>query len=185
MLKNFIPGLIAIAASVTLVGSAMAVQVVKTHSLTVEADVIATCTLTATTLHFEVLPGNIPMTGTSTVTANTSLDYNCNDSQVDYDISIAGGANQATTGAPGTVRRVRLGTTTNFMEYTLFQPTTTTNSTITTTEWGDNNVTIAGAVLPAPGTSSAQSVAIYGELTVSVGQAGGQYTDSVVISVLH
>lgn len=154
-----------VTASACPTGGATAVSSGSTWNATIAPN----ANVSATTLNFgstSVLPSN--STATITVQATNTTPYS---------IGLNNGAN-----ASGSQRRVRLGATSNFLNYNLYTDVNNTNPWTTTTQAG-NCSGGAGSCVLGTGTGLAQNTTVYGRVPSQTIPAAGAFTDTVVVTV--
>jgi spore coat protein U-like protein len=115
-----------------------------------------------------VLSSNIDSTATITVQATNTTPYS---------IGLGNGAN-----ASGSQRRVRLGATSNFINYNLYTNAGRSQAWTTTTQTASCTGG-AGTCVLGTGTGSAQNVTVYGRVPPQAIPAAGAFTDTVVVTV--
>lgn len=155
---------------VLLVGAALAVssgayaQSPATATLNVRANVAKNCTVAASPLAF---PDYDTLSETP-ATANTALSVTCTRG-VEAEIGLSNGTN-----ADGTTRRMRLGTSSDYLTYELFQDSSLT------ARWGTGGEAYAWT---SPN-RSAHSLTVYGRIPAGQDAAAGSgYADSIQVTV--
>lgn len=134
-----------------------------TTSFNVGATITATCAASATPVDFgAVVSGN----GASTT---GSVDVTCT-SGTPYTIALDSGQNY-----DGTDRRIRFGTSSDYLIYTLID-------NLSTLPWGDD--TYNGASVSGTGTGGAQSYTVDATL-IGAGVPAGYYSDTVTVTVTY
>lgn len=110
-----------------------------------------------------------------TLDAAGALNVNCT-AGTTYNIGLNGGVNNTGTPATPTAgsRRMRLGATTNYVGYELYQ------NTGRTTFWGN----ATGSWLGGTGTGASVSVPVYGRV-VSANAPAGAYIDTVTATITY
>lgn len=136
-----------------------------TGSLDVKVSINETCSVTSpssTTLDF----GSQTLLNVA-VDAQTNISVQCS-TGTDYDVSLDGGLN--------TSRQMRLGSTSNYVDYELY------TDAARTTAWP---TTAGSAPYSNTGTGSAQNITVYGQIPVQTTPVGGSYVDTVAITVTY
>lgn len=137
-------------------------------SFTARATVVAACTITtATNLAFpsptNLLTTNIDQTSTIGLTCTNGAPWQ---------VGLGNGSN-----ASGTQRRMRLGTTANYVNYELYRDATRSQ------RWGG---TLNSDTATGTGTGSAQNVTVYGRVPPqSPMPPAGAYKDTIVVTVTY
>ncbi len=153
-------------------------QVVNAN-MAVSATIAGSCSLIANPLAFSVYDplaaGDLDMQSTVVLTCSTGAGAS---------LAMGIGANSTGTGATAQ-RRMRVGATTNYLNYSIFQPLTTAASAPCgfTTPWG--NGTTGGASL-AVGTAASPTARTYnvcGRILTGQSSSIGSYVDTVVVTV--
>jgi len=134
------------------------------------ATVLADANVSVTSMNFgsTSLSSNIDSTATITVQATNTTPYS---------ISLDNGVN-----ASGSQRRVRLGATSNYLNYNLYTDSART-SLWSTTSSTTSCTGGAGTCITGTGTGSNQTVTIYGRVPTQSAPATGVFVDNVVITV--
>ena len=157
MLRHF--SLAALAACV--VTRAEAAQ--STFTLNPSITITATCVVTAGSLSFGSMP-NVA----STVNASGAFSLTCTPS-VHYNIGLDAGQN----GASVTTRRMRVGATALYLDYSLFL------DSARSTNWA----LASPNVVSGNGSGLSQTYTVYGALPAQATAGNGAYTDTVQIIV--
>ncbi len=105
----------------------------------------------------------------SNVDRTTTIGLTCTN-QTAWNIGLNNGAN-----ANGSVRRMRLGSTANYVSYELYRDSTRAQ------RWG---TTIGTDTLTGTGNGSAQTVTVYGRVPPQ-SPAAGSYTDTVTVTITY
>ena len=150
----------------------------QTANMAVSATIAGACTVVANPLAFSVYD---PASGTAASVQSTAV-ITCT---TGAGASLAMGMGGNSTGSGATAqRRMRVGTTGNYLAYNIFQPVTALEGAAcgTTTAWG--NGTTGGATLPIGVASSpaARTYAICGQIPALQPSAIGSYVDTVVVT---
>lgn len=134
-------------------------------SFTVQANILTSCTLSATTLDFGAVTNlNQAVDGVSTITSTCQ-------NTIPYSIALSGGNAAATD--PGQ-RKMTKGT--DQVTYGLYQDASRA------TPWGD----VAGSnVRSLVGTGSSQPTTVYGRIPAQANRPPGTYTDTVVVTLTY
>lgn len=136
------------------------------------ATVNANCNVSTTTLNFGTSPTSIG----SNIDSTATITAQCTNS-TPYSIGLSNGTN-----ASGSQNRMRLGATSNFLNYELYTDTArshlwaTTSSTTSCT--GGTSTCALGT-----GTGSNQNVTVYGRVPAQTAPSAGTYTDTVVVTI--
>ena len=157
-------GLCLFATSANAVGSA-------TSSFTVSASVVASCTISSTTLAF----GNydpIVTNATTPLDVNGSVTITCTKGAA---TTIGLDAGQNGLNAAGTTRAMATAGPADYLSYELYQDTTRA------TLWGNSGANLFTP--PAAPSKSARTFPIYGRIPAAQGSTTGSYTDTVVATV--
>lgn len=148
-----------------------------TSNITVTASITQTCAITANPIAFGAYD---PVTANATVaaTSTSTLDVRCTKGSSGVTVQLSTGAN-----ASGNQKRMTNGT--DFLSYSIFQPTTgvSGNTACSTTEWGAP--TAALTVTPATAWSAtvANSFTMCGSVPAAQNVGAGSYTDTVVATI--
>jgi spore coat protein U-like protein len=151
----------------------------QTANMAVSATIAGSCSLVANPMAFSVYDplsaSPLDVSATVAVTCTTGAGAT---------LSLGAGANSTGSGATAQ-RRMRVGATANYLNYSIFQPAGTApgDACAYTTAWG--NGTTAGAALAigaAPG-PSARSYNVCGRIPAGQPSAIGSYVDTVVVTV--
>jgi spore coat protein U-like protein len=149
---------------------AAAFATTATSNMSVQATVIANCTITASALDF----GNydpVSANASSALNGSTTVAVNCTNGAA-ATITMGQGSNAAggsTDDAP--LRRLKTGT--NYLSYYLYQ------NAGRTTVWGNT----AGTGAAHTGTGSSENVNVYAKVTEGQNVPAGTYTDTVVATI--
>jgi spore coat protein U-like protein len=172
--KNLVKaGLVAAAVS----GAFASVQAATdTTTFLVRIVITESCTISTTAPTNVDFASQARATAAVALAATGTLNVNCS-AGTPYNIGLNGGTNTSgTIGAPvAGQRRMRLGATTNYVPYELYQ------NTGATTFWGN---TIGTSTLAGTGTGSNQALSVYGRVT-SVNFPAGTYEDTVTATVTY
>lgn len=141
-----------------------------TTTMNVTANLVASCSVSATDLAF----GNINVL-TTNYDAQTNVVVTCTPSTA-YTIGMGPGANyNATSGMR------QMGSGANRIGYKLYQ-----DSARTTTLWGDGVTAALGTTLAGTGSGSAQTFPVYGRVPVQAATpAPGAYSDTLTVTVTY
>lgn len=136
-------------------------------SFAARATVLAVCTTTASNMNFasptDLLATSIDQTSTISLTCTNGANWQ---------IGLDNGSNVS-----GTQRRMRLGTTGNYVNYELYRDTGRTQ------RWG---ATLSTDTRTGSGTGTAQSVTVYGRVPPqSPMPAAGSYKDTILVTVTY
>lgn len=151
----------------------------QTANMAVSATIAGSCSLVANPLAFSVYD---PLAG-APLDVSTTVAVTCT-TGAGATLSMGPGLNVTGSGATAQ-RRMRVGATANYLNYSIFQPSGTGpgDACAYTTGWG--NGTTAGAVLAigaAPG-PTARSYNVCGRIPSGQSSAIGSYVDTVVVTV--
>jgi spore coat protein U-like protein len=138
-------------------------------NLTVNASVSANCLITAGTLAFGAYDpvftnASTDLTGSGTFTV--ACTKNASDVWIGMGLGLNAGA--------GTVRKMRIGATANYLDYELYREVARTNV------WGDTQLT---GVSYVPTSKAPTTITVYGTVPQNQDVAVGSYTDTVVMTV--
>ena len=150
----------------TLPGTCGGGSAVLTFNVT--GTVVANATVSTSTLDFgstSTLSSNVDSTATIAVQATP------------YSIGLSNGAN-----ASGSQRRVRLGATSNFINYNLYTDSGHTQAWTTTTSASSCSGG-AGTCVLATGTGLTQNTTVFGRVPSQTIPAAGTFADTVVVTV--
>ncbi len=159
-------------------GGVMAAASAQTANMAVSASIAGSCSVIANPLAFSVYD---PLSATP-LNAQSSVVITCS-TGAGASLAMGIGVNSTGTGASAQ-RRMRIGTTANYVNYSVFQPSATTEAAACayTTPWG--NGTTGGAVL-AIGTAGSPTPRTYnvcGQIPAGQSSAIGTYADTVVVT---
>lgn len=149
-------------------------------SMTVSTTVGAGCVVSiANTMTFDEYK---PVTthATTDLTKSSSITAQCTN-LTDSIISLSGGNNNnnaTATQHSAPTRRMRIGTTANYLNYDL-----NTTDSASGTEWGSNAGSDAGGQ-GYQGNGTAETLTVYGRIPAGQNVAIGSYTDIVVVSIV-
>lgn len=108
------------------------------------------------------------------ITANTdntsTVSMTCT-GRTPWNVGLNNGAN-----ASGSIRRMRLGATSNFVNYELY---TTTGRTV---RWGN---TVGTDTAPGTGTGAAQTLTVFGRVPAPQAAAAGSYSDTITVTITY
>lgn len=134
---------------------------------TATATVLPNCrAYTTTDLDFGSIPGLI----TSNTDQTSTIGMTCT-GRTAWHVGLNNGQN-----ASGSIRRMRLGATTNYVAYELY------SNPGRTTRWGN---TINTDTIPGTGTGSAQSLTVYGRVPATQTVPSGSYSDIITVTVTY
>ncbi|KPN21443.1 hypothetical protein AO715_13095 [Xanthomonas sp. Mitacek01] len=134
---------------------------------TASAPVASRCTIsTATDLDFGAVPGLI----TGNRDQVSAVNFSCT-GRTPWNVGLDNGLN-----ASGTIRRLRLGGTANYVRYELYRDAGRT------ARWG---TTTGSDTAAGTGTGAAQSVTVYGRVPSGQTVPAGSYTDTVTVTVTY
>lgn len=156
-----------VSASACPTGGATAVSSGSTWTATISAN----ANVSATTLNFgstSSLAANVDSTATISVQATNTTPYS---------IGVGNGTN-----ASGSQRRVRLGATSNFLNYNLYTDAARSQAWTTSTSASSCSGG-AGTCVLGTGTGSTQNTTVYGRVPSQSIPAAGAFTDTVVVTV--
>jgi len=141
--------------------------VASTFPFTASATVPSNCrAYTTTDLDFGSIPGLI----TSNTDQISTIDMTCT-GRTGWNVGLNNGQN-----ASGSVRRMRLGATGNYVAYELY------SNSGRTTRWGN---TINTDTIPGTGTGLAQSLTVYGRVPATQTVPSGSYSDIITVTVTY
>lgn len=160
----------------TTAGTCLAEDLPSTSStggFTVSATVPTSCSVSVTTLDFgsmSSIPSNVDVAATISPTCTNTTPYS---------LGIDNGLN-----ASGAQRRMRLGATSDYLNYNLYTNSGRTSGWLTTTSTTSCTSGASTCVL-GTGTGSAQSVSVYGRLPPQTPTAAGTYTDTAIVTLTY
>jgi spore coat protein U-like protein len=137
----------------------------SSSTFTVNANVLAVCSVTATNLNFGDYDASNPTARSSTST----LSITCSNGQ-DYTVALDAGG-----GAAATVADRKMTSGTHTLNYGMYSDSTHT------TIWGDgtlSTVTVAGTGDGAP-----QSLTVHGKIPAGQHAAAGSYSDTITVTL--
>jgi spore coat protein U-like protein len=166
--------LVTAAAVVAIVGVAIVATprlhaATATANLSVSASVSANCLITAGTLAFGAYDpvftnASTDLTGSGTFTV--ACTKNASGVWIGMGLGLNAGA--------GTVRKMRVGATANYLDYELYQEVARTNV------WGNTQLT---GVSYVPTSKAPATITVYGTVPQNQDVEVGSYTDTVVMTV--
>jgi spore coat protein U domain-containing protein, fimbrial subunit CupE1/2/3/6 len=121
---------------------------------------------TTTDLDFGSIPGLI----TSNTDQTSTIGMTCTE-RTAWNVGLNNGQN-----ASGSIRRMRLGATSNYVAYELY------SNSGRTTRWGN---TINTDTIPGTGTGLAQSLTVYGRVPATQTVPSGSYSDIITVTVTY
>ena len=130
-----------------------------TANMTVDATVVASCTITVNSLNF----GDYNL---SQLDGTATISPTCTNG-TSYSIALDAGTG---TGATTTTRKMTNGA--NTLNYSLYQDSGRT------TVWGTGNDDLDGT-----GSGSAQNITVYGRIPADQSAPAGTYTDTVIVTI--
>lgn len=134
---------------------------------TATATVLPNCrAYTTTDLDFGSIPGLI----TSNTDQTSTIGMTCT-GRTAWNVGLNNGQN-----ASGSIRRMRLGATGNYVAYELY------SNPGRTIRWGN---TINTDTIPGTGTGSAQSLTVYGRVPATQTVPSGSYSDIITVTVTY
>jgi spore coat protein U-like protein len=136
------------------------------------ATVAANCNISTTSMNF----GSVSSTIASNIDASATVTARCTNT-TPFSIGLDNGAN-----ASGSQRRMRLGATTNFVNYGIYTDSARSNAWKTSTATTSCTAGTSTCAL-GTGTGSNQSVTVYGRVPPQTATAPGLFTDTVVVTV--
>lgn len=159
-------------------GGVMAAASAQTANMAVSASIAGSCSVIANPLAFSVYDPLSPtaLNGGSTVVITCSTGAGAS-------LAMGIGANSTGSGAAAQ-RRMRIGATTNYVNYSIFQPSSSAElaACAYTTPWG--NGTTGGAVLPigVAASPTPRTFNVCGQIPAGQSSAIGNYVDTVVVT---
>lgn len=147
---------------------------IQTKSGTLSATIAAACSLSTTTLNF----GSAGTSIASNIDSTATITAQCT-STTPYSIGMNDGTN-----ASGSQNRMRLGATSNYVNYELYTDNARTKAWATTTSTSSCTGGTSTCIL-GTGTGSNQSVTIYGRVPPQTAPAAGTFSDTVVITATY
>lgn len=158
---------IAAAAVASIVAASTTQAATSSATFTVNANVLAVCSVSATNLNF----GDYNAVVGSANNATSALSVTCTNGQ-GYTIALDAGTS---SGAAVNARKMTSGVHT--LNYGLY--TNSGRSTI----WGDG--TLSTATVAGTGNGSAQSVTVYAQLPTGQHVADGSYADTITVTLTY
>jgi spore coat protein U-like protein len=143
------------------------------YQYNVDATATTNCTVSVSTLNFgsaSLLTSNADATSTVTVQCTNTTPYS---------IGVGNGTNVS-----GSQRRLRLGSTTSYLNYGLYTDSGRTAAWTTTTS-ATSCTSGSSTCYLGTGTGSNQSVTIYGRVPTQIAPALGTYTDTVIVTLTY
>jgi len=138
-----------------------------TFPFTANATVPASCVIEiANNLNFGTVPGLINNNNDQT----TSLSFTCTKT-TPWKVSLDDGLN-----VTGTTRRMRLGATSNYVQYELYSDSARSQ------RWGN---TLDIDTVNNTGTGSSQSLTVYGRVPAPQSVPSGDYSDTVTVTITY
>ncbi|MHB1271552.1 MAG: Csu type fimbrial protein [Rhodanobacter sp.] len=159
----------ALAALVTLplLTCSSAYAATSSTTFTVNANVLAVCTLSATNVNF----GNYDATSATPTDTTSTITALCTSGQA-YTVALDAGIS---AGATVAARKMTSGT--NVLSYGLY-----TDSGHTTL-WGDG--TLSTTTVAGTGTGANQALTVYGRIPISQHEAQGSYADDITATLTY
>jgi spore coat protein U-like protein len=158
--------LISAASAMAVIGSAAYAAPQATTNLNVSANVVASCTISATNLAF----GNLSTNVAANVDVAAALTVNCPTGQA-YAITMGNGSG---VGATAAVRKMTRTSGTETVDYAIYRDAGRTQT------WGS---TIGTDTSASTGTGANQTFQVYGRVPVQSGLTAGAHTDVVVVNI--
>lgn len=152
-------------AAVLAVPAAIAATTTTTFNVT--ANVVATCSVTATDLAF----GNYDAASPTPTDATSAVNVTCTNNH-GYTVDLNAG-----TGAGATVAVRRMTNGANTLDYSMY----TTAARVTV--WGDG--TLATSTQAGTGNGAAQALTVYGRIPTGQFVTAGAYADTVTATVTY
>jgi spore coat protein U-like protein len=162
MLKH----VLVVASAMTIAGGAAFAAPQATTNLNVSANVVASCTISATNLAF----GNLATSVAANVDVAAALTINCPTGQA-YAITMGNGSG---VGATAAVRKMTRSSGTETVDYAIYRDAGRTQT------WGS---TIGTDTVASTGTGANQTIQVYGRVPVQSGLTAGAHTDVVVVNI--
>jgi spore coat protein U-like protein len=136
------------------------------------ATVLSNCNVSVTPLNFGTSPSAISANLDSTATISSQCT-----NATPYSIGLSNGTN-----ATGSQRRMRLGATSNYLNYSLYTNSARSNGWVTSTS-ATACSSGSGTCVLGTGTGLNQSVSIYGRVAPQTATAAGSFSDTVVVTI--
>lgn len=164
-IKKCLPLMLAAAAALT---PASAPAATATDTFQVTANVLGSCSVSATDLAFgDYTPtSGTPLDQTSTVSVTCTTGTT-------YDVGLNEGLNDYGNGVTG---RRMVYATTNFLAYALY------SDSGRTTNWGN---TVDTDTVDGTGNGSAQDITVYGRVPINQYVTAGGYSDTITVTVTY
>ncbi|WP_077033794.1 spore coat U domain-containing protein [Pelomonas sp. KK5] len=157
--------------AVLLSSPSLAVAGIAGDSFQVVASVVASCTISGTTLNFS--SSIDPLGTTAPIDATSTLTLTCSNT-TPYTVALSAGSN-AGGGSNFAARTMKSGSRT--LAYQLYKDAGRV------TVWGDG--TAGSSTVTGTGTGGAQTLNIYGRLLSLANAVPGTYTDTVAVSISY
>jgi len=161
-------------------GAAASVQAqTVTGNMAVSATISGTCTVTANPLSFSVYDP----AATSATQVNTTIVIGCT-SGAGTQLAMGNGLNSTGTGTT-VQRRLRVGATSNYLNYSIFQPSSTAEAAACayTTQWGPGGAgNHAALAIGAAPSNANRTYNVCGQIPALQSQPAGSYVDTVVVT---
>jgi len=139
----------------------------STFPFTVTASVPVNCRAYVTT---ELNFGNVPGLITANKDQISTIAMICT-GRTAWNVGLNNGLN-----ASGSIRRMRLGATGNYVNYELYRETGRTN------RWG----TVIGTdTVPGTGTGTEQTLTVFGRVPATQAAAAGNYSDTITVTITY
>ena len=170
---------LAIASTIVVGSIGISTASYANDSMDVTTTVGAGCVVSiATTMTFDTYA---PVTthALTDLTKSSNITAQCTDLTAAI-ISLSGGANNnnsTSTQHSAPTRRMRIGSSTNYLNYDL-----NTTDSASGTEWGSNAGVDAGGVAYT-GNGTSETLTVYGRIPAAQNVATGSYTDTVVVTI--
>ncbi|MES2945254.1 MAG: spore coat U domain-containing protein [Pseudomonadota bacterium] len=148
-------------------------------NMAVSATIAGSCSLIANPLAFSVYDplAAVDLDVQSTVVLTCSTGAGAS-------LAMGIGANSTGTGVTAQ-RRMRVGATTNYLNYSIFQPSATTASAACayTTAWGNGTTGGASLAIGVAASPTARTYNVCGRIPTGQSSSIGTYNDTVVVTV--
>jgi spore coat protein U-like protein len=148
-------------------------------NMAVSASITGSCSLVANPLAFSTYDpaaaADLDVQSTVVLTCSTGAGAS---------LAMGIGANSTGTGAAAQ-RRMRVGTTTNYLNYSIFQPSAITASAACayTTPWGNGTTGGASLAIGVAASPTARTYNVCGRIPTGQSSAIGLYADTVIVTV--
>ncbi len=159
-------------------GGAMAAASAQTANMAVSASIAGSCSVIANPLAFSVYD---PLSPTA-LNGGTTVVITCS-TGAGAALSMGIGVNSTGTGASAQ-RRMRIAATTNYVNYSIFQPSSSAEAAACayTTPWGNGTTGGAALAIGVAASPTPRTYNVCGQIPAGQAAAIGTYADTVVVT---